>query len=142
MAEKLERILREICFRIKVKGREVLKKYPITPAQFDLMQKIYFTGPKTMSELSQNLGIAKSTTTGLVSRLEKDGFLERVKSLRDKRVIRVSLTKKGKKVIDEVIIERVEFIKSVLKILPESFEKEITYLLMKFNEAIINEKKQ
>ncbi|MCD6105568.1 MAG: MarR family transcriptional regulator [Thermosipho sp. (in: Bacteria)] len=137
MAERLERILREICFRIKVKGRKVLKKYPITPAQFDLMQKIYFTGPKTMTELSGNLGIAKSTTTGLVSRLEKDGFLERVKSSDDKRVINVSLTEKGKKVIDEVIIERVQFIKSVLQSMPEQFENELIDLLEKFNSAIV-----
>jgi len=137
MAERLERILREICFRIKVKGRKVLKKYPITPAQFDLMQKIYFTGPKTMTELSGNLGIAKSTTTGLVSRLEKDGFLERVKSSDDKRVINVSLTEKGKKVIDEVIIERVQFIKSVLQSMPEQFENELIDLLERFNSAIV-----
>lgn len=137
MAERLERILREICFRIKVKGRKVLKKYPITPAQFDLMQKIYFTGPKTMTELSGNLGIAKSTTTGLVSRLEKDGFLERVKSSDDKRVINVSLTEKGKKVIDEVIVERVQFIKSVLQSMPEQFENELIDLLEKFNSAIV-----
>ncbi|MBO8140014.1 MAG: MarR family transcriptional regulator [Thermosipho sp. (in: Bacteria)] len=137
MAERLERILREICFRIKVKGRKVLKKYPITPAQFDLMQKIYFTGPKTMTELSGNLGIAKSTTTGLVSRLEKDGFLERVKSSDDKRVINVSLTEKGKKVIDEVIVERVQFIKSVLQSMPEQFENELIDLLERFNSAIV-----
>lgn len=137
MAERLERILREICFRIKVKGREVLKKYPITPAQFDLMQKIYFTGPKTMGELSTNLGIAKSTTTGLVNRLEKDGFLERIKSNDDKRVITVSLTEKGKKVIDEVIIERVQFIRNVLESMPEHFEDELINLLEKFNDSMI-----
>jgi len=137
MAERLERILREICFRIKVKGREVLKKYPITPAQFDLMQKIYFTGPKTMGESSTNLGIAKSTTTGLVNRLEKDGFLERIKSNDDKRVITVSLTEKGKKVIDEVIIERVQFIRNVLESMPEHFEDELINLLEKFNDSMI-----
>ncbi|MDK2885855.1 MAG: MarR family transcriptional regulator, organic hydroperoxide resistance regulator [Thermosipho sp. (in: thermotogales)] len=137
MAERLERILREICFRIKVKGREVLKKYPITPAQFDLMQKIYFTGPKTMGELSTNLGIAKSTTTGLVNRLEKDGFLERIKSNDDKRVITVSLTEKGKKVIDEVINERVQFIRNVLESMPEHFEDELINLLEKFNDSMI-----
>lgn len=139
MAERLERILREICFRIKVKGREVLKKYPITPAQFDLMQKIYFTGPKTMTELSVNLGIAKSTTTGLVSRLEKDGFLERVKSVDDKRVTRVSLTDKGKKVIDEVIVERIQFIKNILQKMPGKFEIELIDLLEKFNNRIASE---
>ncbi|MBO8160272.1 MAG: MarR family transcriptional regulator [Thermosipho sp. (in: Bacteria)] len=138
MAKKLEKILREICFRIKVKGREVLKNYPITPAQFDLMQKIYFTGPKTMSELSVSLGIAKSTTTGLVSRLEKDGFLKRVKSSADKRIIHTSLTEKGKKVIDEVINERIEFIKNVLSGLPEDFENELIELLEKFNVAIVD----
>lgn len=112
--EELEKMLRLICFRIRVNGREALKNYPITPAQFDLLQRLYFDGPQTMTKLSQVLGVAKSTTTGLVTRLERDGFLRRRPSDADRRVIVVEITELGSEVIKSVINKRVEYIKRVM----------------------------
>jgi len=84
----LEQLLRTICFRIRVHGREALKNYSITAAQFDLLQRVYFNGPQTMTKLSQSLGIAKSTTSGLVMRLVRDGFLNRRRDETDRRFLR------------------------------------------------------
>ncbi|MBB6062962.1 DNA-binding MarR family transcriptional regulator [Thermosipho japonicus] len=136
MSTSIENLLREICFRVKVKGREVLKEFPITPAQFDLMQKLYFNGEQTMTDLSKILGIAKSTTTGLVSRLEIDGFVERKRREKDKRVITVKLTKKGEKVIDKVILKRIEFVEESLKDFDESSKEKLKELLSLFNESL------
>ncbi|QTA37815.1 MarR family transcriptional regulator [Thermosipho ferrireducens] len=136
MAKNLEKILREICFKIKVKGREVLKDYPITPAQFDLMQNIYFKGPKTMSELSKALGIAKSTTTGLVFRLEKDGFLTKTRMEKDKRIHLVTLTNRGEQIIEKVIEKRIIFVNKVIENMPQKFGEELTEMLKEFGKAI------
>ncbi|ANQ54384.1 MarR family transcriptional regulator [Thermosipho affectus] len=136
MSKNVENLLREICFRIKIKGREVLKDFPITPAQFDLMQKLYFTGEKTMTDLSKMLGIAKSTTTGLVSRLEAEGFAERKRKNDDKRVIAVDLTEKGKAVIDKVILKRIEFVEKVIEDFDDKSKKQLIVLLVKLNESM------
>ncbi|ABR31376.1 MarR family transcriptional regulator [Thermosipho melanesiensis] len=136
MSKKVENLLRDICFRIKVKGREVLKEFPITPAQFDLMQKLYFAGEQTMTELSRMLGIAKSTTTGLVSRLENEGFVERKRRKNDKRIIIVVLTKKGEYVIDKVIFKRIEFVEEVLKDFDNNSKEVLVSLLEKLNNSV------
>jgi len=107
----LEKLLRDICFRIRVYGREALKNYSITHAQFELLQRIYFNGPQTMTKLSQMLGIAKSTTTGLVMRLERDGFLKRKQDKKDKRVSVVEITPLGEEVIKAVIDYRIDYVK-------------------------------
>ena len=138
MSKQLEKILRDVCFRVKVKGREVLKDFPITPAQFDLLQKIYFSGEQTMTELSKMLGIAKSTTTGLVSRLEKEGFVQRNRKSEDKRIITVGITKKGEDLINRVILKRIEFVEKALKEFDLNAKEQLIELLNKFNEVLKN----
>ncbi|AMW32494.1 transcriptional regulator, MarR family [Fervidobacterium changbaicum] len=115
----LEQLLRTICFRIRVQGREALKNYSITAAQFDLLQRVYFNGPQTMTKLSQSLGIAKSTTSGLVTRLVRDGFLDRRRDETDRRVFTVAITPLGEQVIKSVIEMRVRYVEEVIKQIPE-----------------------
>ncbi|ODN30706.1 MarR family winged helix-turn-helix transcriptional regulator [Fervidobacterium thailandense] len=134
--EELERMLRLICFRIRVTGREALKNYPITPAQFDLLQRLYFDGPQTMTKLSQVLGVAKSTTTGLVTRLERDGFLRRRPSDEDKRVIVVEITELGREVIRSVINKRVEYVRKVVSDLGNLEAVELFEKLKRLYEVI------
>jgi DNA-binding MarR family transcriptional regulator len=64
---------------------------------------------QSMTELSQALAIDNSTITGLVDRLEKNGFVRRDSSSGDRRMFRIYVTpqgveesKKAKVVINEV----------------------------------------
>ncbi len=136
-AEKIEKILREVCFKIRVKGREALREYAITPAKFDVLQRLYFGGPQTMSILSQSLGIAKSTTTGLIKRLEKEGFVEREVKSDDKRVVFVKITQKGVDVINSVIRRRIEFVSEVMKVFSFEENSKFEELLVKFDEKVL-----
>ncbi|MGB9615273.1 MAG: MarR family winged helix-turn-helix transcriptional regulator [Fervidobacterium sp.] len=132
----LEKLIREICFRIRVYGREALKNYSITAAQFDLLQKIYFNGPQTMTKLSQILGIAKSTTTGLVMRLERDGFLRRKRHEIDKRVSVVEITPLGEEVIKAVIDYRIDYVKVIAQRLGSEDTHDLLSMLVKLSGAM------
>jgi len=132
----VEELLRMICFKIRVQGRIALKDYSITPAQFDLMQRTYFDGPQTMTKLSQMLGIAKSTTTGLVMRLERDGFLRRKQGEEDKRVAMVEITELGSEVIRSVIKRRVDYIKEIMEKFPLDTSDRIYHSLIELSSVI------
>jgi DNA-binding MarR family transcriptional regulator len=132
----LEQLLRTICFRIRVHGREALKNYSITAAQFDLLQRVYFNGSQTMTKLSQSLGIAKSTTSGLVMRLVRDGFLNRRRDETDRRVFKVEITPLGEQVIKAVIEMRVKYIEEVIKQVSEDKTKLIHEALDALYEVI------
>ncbi|HAY99133.1 MAG TPA: MarR family transcriptional regulator, partial [Mesotoga sp.] len=84
-AAVLEKNLRTISTRIRREGRKVLRDFPITPAQFDVLQVLFFNGEKRMSDISRWLGITKSTTTGLVKRLIDADLVERRRSDKDRR---------------------------------------------------------
>ena len=53
-------------------------------------------GSKTMSEVSAELEITMGTLTIAVDKLIKKGYLERCRSLTDRRIVNINLTKRGK----------------------------------------------
>ncbi len=113
--EEIELLLRRTCFRVKVAGRFVLKDFDLTASQFDILQYLYFEGPHRMTQLSEKMGVTKSTMTGLIVRLENAGYIVRERSEKDKRVIVVKIAKSGEEIIKKVIEKRIEFISSSLK---------------------------
>lgn len=110
----IEFLLRKICFEIKMKGREILSSYNITPPQFDALQKIIYNKELTISELSSKLYLAPSTITDLVDRMEKSGLVKRVRDTKDRRVVKVNVLPKGNDLLNEVLSLRCEYIESIL----------------------------
>ena len=110
----LEKNLRTISTRIRREGRKVLRDFPITPAQFDVLQVLFFNGEKRMSDISRWLGITKSTTTGLVKRLIDADLVERRRSDKDRRSYIIDISNAGKTLIEKVIDRRVEYLMSVM----------------------------
>ncbi|PNS39283.1 MarR family winged helix-turn-helix transcriptional regulator [Mesotoga sp. B105.6.4] len=110
----LEKNLRTISTRIRREGRKVLRDFPITPAQFDVLQVLFFNGEKRMSDISRWLGITKSTTTGLVKRLIDADLVERRRSDKDRRSFIIDISDSGRTLIENVIDRRVEYLKSVM----------------------------
>lgn len=53
---------------------------------------------KSMSEIAEKLHITVGTLTVAINNLVRKGYVERFKSEKDRRIVRVGLTKQGKKV--------------------------------------------
>ncbi|ACM24051.1 MULTISPECIES: MarR family winged helix-turn-helix transcriptional regulator [Thermotoga] len=136
MKQPFERVLREICFMVKVEGRKVLRDFGITPAQFDILQKIYFEGPKRPGELSLLLGVAKSTISGLVKRLETDGYLTRRPDAADGRAYLLAITRKGESVIEKVIERRESFIEKITSELGQEKAENILKILKELKDIM------
>ncbi|WP_090082088.1 MarR family winged helix-turn-helix transcriptional regulator [Lentibacillus persicus] len=98
---------------IKQNGRKILNHYPITSPQFLALQFLV-DGDLTIGELSNKNGLAFSTTTDLVDRLEKNDLVERVKDESDRRVVRIHILSKGRTIIEEVIQKRQQYLGNVL----------------------------
>ena len=56
----------------------------------------------TMNELAELLGLDKSSTSGLVNRAQRRGFVRRVPSQLDRRSVRVRLTDQGRELVRDV----------------------------------------
>jgi DNA-binding MarR family transcriptional regulator len=135
---QMEKIMREINFKIKIEGRKVLKQLELSTAQFDVLQILYFKGDKKLSDISKSLGVTKSTTTGLIKRLEALNLIEKIQSSKDKRIYNVKITTKGKKIIDEVIIRRISLMEKVIEKMgkDETFIEKLIKLKNTLNEVV------
>jgi DNA-binding MarR family transcriptional regulator len=74
-------------------------------------------GQLTMGRLSQRVGVTEKTGTGLVDRLERDGYVRRVRDEADRRVVHVRLTDQGGAVaaeLDRQITEKMRLMLGLL----------------------------
>ncbi len=89
-----------------------VSKGQLSVPQFWALHFINESGGLTVNELAQTLNRSKSTTSGLLQRLEKNGLVKRERSTTDQRVVHISLTKKGHKFIDEFNTNRLQGIRN------------------------------
>ncbi|HXZ25796.1 MAG TPA: MarR family transcriptional regulator [Nitrospiria bacterium] len=91
--------LRRIFKAIQLYSEQVLKEFGVTGPQLWALRVIYREGRLSMGALSERMYLHISTVSGVVDRLERKGFVERSRERTDRRVVMISLTKAGKRVV-------------------------------------------
>jgi len=86
-------------------------------------------GEYPIGELGENARVKKSTVTDMVDRLERDGYAERIRDKKDRRVVKVRLTAKGKKVRGQFIHKRREEFQTLFAKLKEEDTLHLVYHL-------------
>ncbi|HLQ74325.1 MAG TPA: MarR family transcriptional regulator [Bacillota bacterium] len=71
----------------------------ITTEQFTFLQFIHEEQTVTASEIAQVFGVGRSAITAVVNRLEQKELIVRKRNETDRRIVHISLTRKGKKVV-------------------------------------------
>lgn len=71
----------------------------LTVPQLMVLHELFHHPEVTLTELSERVGLAKSTVCGIIDRLESHGAVKRVRVSEDRRIVRISLT-------DEVAAEQ------------------------------------
>ena len=72
-------------------------------------------GAATMRTLARTMRAKESTTTGLVDRMDKMGLVHRSHSEKDRRVVYVEITAKGRRVLAEINRQREDTIKALFR---------------------------
>lgn len=68
------------------------QKSGLTRAQVNVLHELYHSPGISLKGLSRQLGMAHSTVSGIIDRLEKKGYVERRLDLTDKRLSRLHLS--------------------------------------------------
>lgn len=74
----------------------------ITPQQMVVILSLSEFGRSKVCTLSKRMGVSPPTTTGLVDRLERSGYVKRVRDSSDRRIVFVKLTKRGNKFVEQL----------------------------------------
>ncbi|MCX5901469.1 MAG: MarR family transcriptional regulator [Proteobacteria bacterium] len=91
-----------------------LIKVDLTSSQIKVIASFFQQGTFTMAELSRLHGVSFSTMTSMVDRLLQNGLLERQRDDEDRRIVLVSLSPKGKKMVDYLMKARKQNLKKFL----------------------------
>jgi DNA-binding MarR family transcriptional regulator len=99
-----------ICFRLGKAVRKVSKSYReeiasygLTHSQFFMIVAIMEEDGLLPSELADKTAQDRATTTGLLYRLEKDGWIKRMPDKRDRRSLRIYLTPRSNKLREPIL---------------------------------------
>lgn len=140
--ERAEKKLRLIAATIKKNGRKILTNYPISHSQFIALQWIAEQENLTIGELSKKIGLAFSTTTDLIDRMESNELIKRERDIRDRRVIRIQTLEKGRSIINDVIEERRQYLGRVLNNLSATEQEQLSHILSLLYDQILAEEQE
>jgi len=80
-----------------------LAPYNLTAPQYMVFMALYANNGITIGELGQRVALDGSTVTGILDRMEKNGYIERRPNAEDRRSALVYLTGKAGKIAPQII---------------------------------------
>jgi len=107
----------------------------LTNSQFGVLETLLHRGPLFQGELAQKLLRCTGSITSVVDGLEKKGMVERRRESHDKRYVRVSLTPKGKKAIEQVFPKHVRAVVQLFGSLTREEQGELRRLCAKLGKS-------
>ena len=131
MKEKLEllKLKNQISFPIYLCSKEIIRKYTpfldeldLTYTQYIVMMYFWEQKQSNVKDLGDVMLLDSSTLTPLLKKLEKKGYLKRVRSTVDERNLSITLTKEGER-LKEKAVDIPEKIKKCINISDEEIKK-------------------
>jgi MarR family 2-MHQ and catechol resistance regulon transcriptional repressor len=107
----------------------------LTPSQFAVLEALYHLGPLCQGELSSKLLTSTGNMTLVLDNLEKRGLARRVRSIEDRRMVRIELTQKGVEMIEQIFPNHVQFIVTEMSVLTFEEQAELGRLLRKLGKG-------
>ena len=85
--------------------REVLAKYGLSWTGFVVLWVVWVWEQVETREIAEEVGTSKATLTGVLKTLERDGLVIKQQSKEDRRLVLVTLTVNGKKLMKKIFPE-------------------------------------
>ncbi|MEO0414625.1 MAG: MarR family transcriptional regulator [Verrucomicrobiota bacterium] len=113
-----------------------LNKGNISYAQFFLLGYLASEDYLTMTDISKKMGHSTAAATGLVDRLEKLGYVQRLHAADDRRKVMVQITRKGIDLVDNLRNTIAENIAAVMDAHEKGNEEEIQSIYSQLREFV------
>ena len=122
-----------------VRCQELLfSKYGLTNEQWGVLTAIKARGPLRPSDLAVILERTPNSMSMLIDRMVKAGLVRRTRDRKDRRVVTVAITEKGKTLVDPAIPAGWEFIHEVLSPLSDDEQRDLADLLEVVKCALVS----
>ncbi len=90
----------------------------------------------TPAELADQSNVTRATMTGLIDTLERDGFVKRAADKDDRRMMRVALTRKAEKFLEQLLPGHFQRMAAIMEPLSQAERKTLVHLLNKILQHV------
>lgn len=115
------------------------KKYGFTVPQLEVIFNLHMTQFITLNVLSERIGLTKSTVSGIITRLEKQGVIKREIPKDNRRIVKLSISEEFEREndIDEIKNQfKTDFICNIIKNSDSEKVNEIIRLLRQLSDLL------
>lgn len=112
---------------------KTIKEGGLTVSQFSVLEVLYHKGDLKVAEIIDKTLSTGGNMTVVIENLVKDGLVTRYKDPEDKRINFISITKKGKDIIDEIFPKHIENINEIFSSLTIEEKQSLIGLLKKLS---------
>jgi DNA-binding MarR family transcriptional regulator len=107
----------------------------VTLPQYRVLVELAAHGPQRAADLAGALAVERSTVTRMCDRLVRKHLVQRRRTSADRRVVRMSLTRAGRELVEEVTRRRRVEIERIVRRLPATDRVVIVEALLAFSDA-------
>ncbi len=118
-ADRLHQATKEFIVRYQFRDRNQICCHGLSVSQCYVLDALAEEGDLTMQRLAQRMHLAISTMTRVVAQLIRQGYARRRPDPEDGRVVHVTITPRGKKIMATINRSLIESQKAILKTLPK-----------------------
>lgn len=108
----------------------------VSPSQFGVLDALYHLGPLTLGDVAKKHLKSPNNITSVVDTMERSGLVERRRCDKDRRVIYVDITAKGRQTFEEMYPHHVKRLVKAMKVLSPKEQKDLAELCKKLGVGL------
>ncbi|MEC2075933.1 MarR family transcriptional regulator [Metabacillus fastidiosus] len=108
---KMEALIRSVFKKLRHELNAVYDK-ELSRNEFFILKNLFENGPKKASDLSKSLDVSASHITAVTDTLIEKGWITRVRSDRDRRIVDIHITAEGESIVQRYEKRKTEFLLS------------------------------
>ena len=128
-ADEILGIFKSIKRSLSCKYEKIAKEYGFTAPQLGVIFHLYMVPSITLNELSDYMSLTKSTVSGIVDRLAKQGVVNREIPKDNRRIVKLSISEEFKKNNDIFAIKKRFFDEFILNSIKEMDSEEVDKII-------------
>lgn len=138
-ADKLNEIMPVIVKEFLKKQSDELGK--VTMPQFFILDFLNRHGESRMTDLSNFMGVTTAAMTGIVARLVKNKYVQRIYEPQDRRIIKVRPSEKGVELVKKINQQKRKIIINTFGKISQKEREDYLRILMRIHDILTKGKK-
>ena len=136
LTETIRQLIDVITTRSMRERAHFVKASGLSMPQFGILMHLYYSNNCGISHLGEHMDISAPAASQLVDRLVQHGLVERTEDPNDRRAKQLTLTPKGRELIETGLTARTRWVDELVRSLkPEDYDQ-VAATLSKLTEAV------